>query len=76
MAIEPVTPNSSDNLKRIAALRDGPEVRFLKNVTGSFVAPGLINPRESIAYFPFSHDGLPHGVALGLKLWNGRVRDL
>ena len=76
MAIRPVTPNISDNLGQRPLLGTHPDILFLKNVTGAFVAPGLLNPRESIAYFPFLHDGLPHGVALGLKLWNGRVRDL
>lgn len=46
-----------------------PDIRFLRTVTGAFVAPGLLNPRESIAYFDFAHDGLPHNVVLGLAMW-------
>jgi hypothetical protein len=69
----PLTPNPSDKCPALGHVH--PDILFLKNVTGAFVAPGILNPRESIAYFPFAHDGLPHGVALGLKLWNGRVRE-
>jgi hypothetical protein len=46
-----------------------PDVLFMKNVTGAFVAPDILNPRESIAYFGFTHDGLEHTVALGFTLW-------
>lgn len=48
-----------------------PDIRFLKNVTGAFVAWG-INPRESVAYFGFYHDGLLEPCALGFKLWTDK----
>jgi hypothetical protein len=45
------------------------DIQFMKIITGAFVAPGILNPRESIAYFGFVHDGMEHTVALGFKLW-------
>ncbi len=57
-----------DGLDPLSSLGRHPDIKFLANVTGAFVAPGLSNPRESIAYFMFLDDGFAHGVALGLKI--------
>jgi hypothetical protein len=57
------------SLKQLPSdLANQPDIQFLKNVTGAFVVPGLLNPRESIAYFGFFNDGLLEPVVLGLRL--------
>ena len=67
MPIEPFK-RIVDGLNPLGPLETHPDIQFLRNVTGAFVAPGLSNPRESIAYFMFLHDGFAHAVALGLKI--------
>jgi hypothetical protein len=67
MAKMPVYLIVSENLKQTLGPETHPEIRFLKNVTGAFVARGL-NPRESIAYFGFYNDGLLEPCALGFDL--------
>lgn len=58
----------SENLKQNTGPEAPPEVRFLKTVTGAFVVAGLLNPRESCAFFAFWHDGLLEPCVLGLHL--------
>jgi hypothetical protein len=65
----PAYRNLKAELNKALGEETRPDVLFMKNVTGAFVAPGLLDPRESIAYFGFAHDGLEHTVVLGFKLW-------
>ncbi len=67
MVIQP-SKKLSDRRKQSLSPGTHLDIRFLKNVTGAFVAPGLLNPRESIAFFAFWHDGLLEPCALGLKM--------
>jgi hypothetical protein len=75
MPIEPYRKISDMTAAGPAPHGQHPDIKFMRNVTGAFVAPGITNPRESIAYFGFWNDGLLEPVALGLKFWNGRVRE-
>jgi hypothetical protein len=61
--------NISENLKQTLGPETHPDIRFLKNVTGAFVVPGISRPRDSIALFDFWHDGIAEGVALGLVVY-------
>jgi len=65
----PIYRNLKAELSAALGEETRPDVLFMKNVTGAFVAPGILNPRESIAYFGFVHDGLENTVALGFELW-------
>jgi hypothetical protein len=67
----PVYRLISENLGQGPLLGSHPDIRFLKNVTGAFIARG-INPRESVAYFGFYNDGLLEPCALGFKLWTDK----
>jgi hypothetical protein len=43
-------------------------IAFLRAVTGGIIAPGLIDPRDSIAFCRFFVNGRFEPIAIGLKV--------